>query len=140
MATSKPRTSSASRTAPASSTPSSSTSVSAGEGIYTPAHTDATYGELLRRTGRALALGESVILDASWTSTRWRNEAEALARAASADLTQFRCTCPHPVADARLLNRYADVSDATPAVAAAPGPAQRPLASGGVHSDRHPAQ
>src|SRR5690606_1293305 len=47
-----------------------------GQGIYGPNSTEATYRELLRRAEVALGLGESVVLDASWTDARWR----ALAR------------------------------------------------------------
>ena len=49
-----------------------------GTGCYDPAATERTYAELLRRAGRLLALGEPVILDASWSSARHRDAALAL--------------------------------------------------------------
>lgn len=92
-------------------------------GIYDAAHTEAVYGELLRRAGRLLARGESVVLDASWTDARHRDAAAGLARTASVELVCLRCTVSAEVAAARIHARAAgataSVSDATPAVAAA---------------------
>jgi len=92
------------------------------EGLYRPAVTDATYAELLRRATTALGLGESVILDASWSSDRHRQSAAAVADATASDLVELRCTAPSAVTEQRILHRLArggNPSDATPAVAAA---------------------
>lgn len=92
-----------------------------GEGLYRPAAVDAVYAELLRRADVALGLGESVVLDASWTADRHRRLAVDLARARSAELTAMACTCPAEVAVERLRARSltgVDASDATPQVAA----------------------
>ena len=43
-----------------------------GGGIYAPPWTERTYRELISRAARLLAMGESVILDASWLSARQR--------------------------------------------------------------------
>src|SRR3546814_9334305 len=43
------------------------------EGIYGPEHTVRTYDALLQRASTALGLGESVVIDASWTDQRWRD-------------------------------------------------------------------
>jgi predicted kinase len=91
-----------------------------GEGIYSPSATEATYRELLRRARVGLGLGETVVLDASWTDSRWRNSASDIAKATAAELVEIRCTAPPPVASARLVERVqggADPSDANPDVA-----------------------
>lgn len=91
-----------------------------GEGLYRGDHTKATYEELLRRAGDLLGLGESVILDASWTDTRWRSLARRVADEAHADVVELCCTAPAAVAARRLEARgSSDASDATPDVAAA---------------------
>ncbi|MFO7589938.1 MAG: AAA family ATPase [Acidimicrobiia bacterium] len=93
-----------------------------GEGIYDPASTDATYRELLDRARVALELGESVLVDASWSSATHRTAAALLARETSSDLVELCCTASADVADARIRMRAAqnrDASDATPTIAAA---------------------
>lgn len=109
-------------------------------GIYSPAWTEHTYQELLSRAGRLLARGESVILDASWTSAAHRESAEKLAHAASADLVQLRCAVPVGLAARRLHARVGDTSDAGPDVAeqlraaAEPWPHATPVDTSGPHS------
>ncbi|HVW31839.1 MAG TPA: AAA family ATPase [Acidimicrobiia bacterium] len=93
-----------------------------GEGLYRPAVTDATYAELLRRAGTALAQGESVILDASWSAERHRRAAAGVAEATASDLVELCCVAPPALAEQRISRRLAtgaDPSDATPLVAAA---------------------
>jgi aminoglycoside phosphotransferase family enzyme/predicted kinase len=90
------------------------------EGIYTPAATDATYAELLRRARVATCRGESVVLDATWSSTAQRASAQSLARRAHVELTELSCQCPPDLAAGRLTKRSAqgaDASDATVEVA-----------------------
>ena len=92
-----------------------------GEGIYRSEITDATYQTLLERAGQALELGESVVLDASWSDARWRTEAGGLAKETTSDLVELRCVAPAEVAAARIRARATaglDPSDATPEVAA----------------------
>jgi aminoglycoside phosphotransferase family enzyme/predicted kinase len=92
-----------------------------GEGIYAPATSDATYAELLRRASRLLARGETVLLDASFSTARRREDAAALAGESWADLIELCCELPADVASARLRRRIAeecDASDATPDLAA----------------------
>jgi uncharacterized protein len=86
-------------------------------GLYSPAWTGHTYAELLSRAGKLLAQGESVILDASWTSAAQRASAARLALAASADLVQLRCEARADLAAQRLRQRTGDTSDAEPDVA-----------------------
>lgn len=93
-----------------------------GEGLYTAEHTAGTYGEVLRRAGVALGMGESVVLDASFTDDAWRDAARGLAAEAHADLTELRCRVDAEVAADRIRRRLAaggGASDATPAIAAA---------------------
>ena len=92
-----------------------------GEGLYQPHLTDTTYGALLDRARTALELGESVILDASWSDVRHRQSARQMAEATSSDLVEICCVAPPEVAERRIRDRLAtggDPSDATPAVAA----------------------
>ena len=83
-----------------------------GAGIYTAAWTERVYAELLGRAGRLLALGESVIADASFTSPAQRDAAAQAAAATHADLVQLRCTAPAEVARQRLTARTGGISDA----------------------------
>lgn len=88
------------------------------EGIYSPAWTERTYAELLGRAEKLLALGESVVLDASWTDRAWRAAAADTARRTHSDLVALRCEAPADVAGSRMLGRRG-VSDADESVAAA---------------------
>lgn len=91
-----------------------------GEGSYDVATTDATYDTLIDRARSLMGNGEPVILDASWSSARWRAVARATAEACSADFLEFRCDAPAEVTRPRLAAREAtgmDTSDATSAVA-----------------------
>ncbi len=85
-----------------------------GTGIYTAFWNRRTYSELLKRAARLLSYGESVIVDASWTSAEHR--AEAVEAAGQDDLIALRCESP--LAGERLGTRPHGVSDADPAIAA----------------------
>lgn len=100
-----------------------------GEGLYTEAATAETYVALLGHASVALGLGETVVLDASWTSARWRERARAVAVESCADLVELRCDAPPVVAAERIAGRGAsgrDPSDATPEIAAAMAAAATP--------------
>lgn len=109
------------------------------QGLYRPDRVDQVYGEMLHRARHLLERGESVVLDASWTSAARRQAAIELADATSSDLVQLRCDCPAEVARARLADRRADPSDASARVydamaareggwpAATPVPTNRPV-------------
>jgi predicted kinase len=91
-----------------------------GQGIYTPAMTDSTYRELIRRAVELVELGEPVILDASWTDRRHRALALVAAQRTSSRLIELECHVAADVAAIRLRDRAragADASDATPTVA-----------------------
>jgi uncharacterized protein len=87
-------------------------------GLYAPAWTERTYAELLTRAEKLLALGESVVLDASWSDQRWRDAATAVAERAQADLVALRCVAPPELAAERLSSR-SGISDADESIAAA---------------------
>ncbi len=84
-------------------------------GLYDPAHTAATYAELLRRARHALAQGTSVIVDASWNRAEDRAAAAALADEVSADLSELRCVVDNDIARSRLQARVKADNDASDA-------------------------
>ena len=92
-----------------------------GGGIYDAASTAATYAEVLVRARTALAAGESVVLDASWSDADARQRAREVAEATASDLVELRCEAPPDVAAARMRERArrgGDPSDADALVAA----------------------
>jgi uncharacterized protein len=89
-----------------------------GAGIYSQTWTDRTYAELLTRAAGLLSMGESVLVDATWSSPAHRQAAAAAAAQEQADLVQLECVTPEQVAASRLVSRAADASDATAATAA----------------------
>ena len=88
-----------------------------GTGIYSAAWTERCYAELLRRAAVLLASGESVIIDASWTSAQQRAAAAAVAGDASARLVQLCCTASPELARQRMATRPDGLSDADAAIA-----------------------
>lgn len=93
-----------------------------GTGIYSSQMTECTYAEMLRRARLALAMGESVVLDATWPSDSLRRRARTTARATAARLTELCCAVPLEVGAERLRRRAVaatDISDATVAIARA---------------------
>ena len=92
-----------------------------GKGIYDAQMTATTYREMLRHAGSLLELGESVILDASWTHETHRDQAAQQARATSSRFVQLRCTLDKATAAHRIALRRAaggDPSDADAEIAA----------------------
>jgi aminoglycoside phosphotransferase family enzyme/predicted kinase len=100
-------------------TPATSASASYLDGIYTPAHTDRMYRELLHRAENVLVRGESVVLDASWGSAARRVAAREVAARTHSRLVELRCDAPAEVTAGRLRTRIGSMSDADPAIAAA---------------------
>ncbi|WP_261987280.1 AAA family ATPase [Actinomadura sp. HBU206391] len=94
--------------------PETSAAAAYGAGIYNAAWTRRTYAELLRRAAQLLSYGESVIIDASWTSAPLRANAAEIADSADT----IALSCHTPLADERLRSRPQGVSDADPAIAA----------------------
>jgi aminoglycoside phosphotransferase family enzyme/predicted kinase len=83
-------------------------------GVYSPAMTSLTYGEMLHRAADLLGHGESVILDASWGDPMWRLQARQVADRVAADLIELRCDAPVTVAAERV-RRLAAVDSYTAA-------------------------
>ncbi|MEU6747799.1 AAA family ATPase [Spirillospora sp. NPDC046719] len=90
-----------------------------GTGIYTPEWSRRTYRELAERAARLLRLGETVILDASWTDKAERDLIAAVARREHADLVALRCDAPEALAAERIRQRTHGISDADGDVALA---------------------
>jgi predicted kinase len=90
-----------------------------GEGLYSPERVDATYAELLDRAALLLGRGESVVLDASWTSAKHRCAATELADHTHSDLVGLHCRATAETAGRRITTRGPTASDATTSVAPA---------------------
>ncbi|GEB57446.1 hypothetical protein GCM10017674_80750 [Streptomyces gardneri] len=90
-----------------------------GEGLYTPEWTATTYTALLERAATLLSRGESVVLDATWSSAEQREAARRVAERTHADLVALHCQVPDEMTAARLEHRAAGPSDANLDVAAA---------------------
>lgn len=88
-------------------------------GLYTPDNVAAVYDAVLARAHRVLSGGQSVILDGTWRDVHQRGRAYALAAQTASVITEFNCVAPPDEADARIHNRKATTSDATPEIAAA---------------------
>jgi predicted kinase len=65
-----------------------------GDELYTPARTEATYAELLRRAGVILDSGRTVIVDATFESALWRGRAAELAASRGARFAFLEAACP----------------------------------------------
>lgn len=103
-----------------------------GGGIYSAAHTEATYRELLRRASFALSRGQSVILDASFVDQRWRSDATQLASESHSTLVALRCQAPSSITEQRMRARIRDVenlSDANAEIAAKMSAVEDPWSS-----------
>lgn len=117
-----------------------------GEGLYDAAHTAETYRELCRRAGELLRLGETVVLDGSWTAVEHRMIAAKVAGETCSMLVQLRCWAPETVtaqrlADRGLADRTGAISDATPEIARRmatdlhPWPAAHTILTAGTEHD-----
>ena len=94
-------------------------------GLYSPAWTSRTYYEMLNRASVLLRHGESVILDATWTSAAYRAQAAAAAKTTAANLVQLHCLAPLAVTTRRIENRTG-TSDADAGIAARMAADQEP--------------
>ena len=88
-----------------------------GAGLYAASNTDAVYDELLREADLLLRMGESVIVDASWSSAAQRARARGVASACVARLVELRCDVEPDVARSRMQTRAAGAQDASDATA-----------------------
>jgi predicted kinase len=88
------------------------TAANFGEGIYTDAWTDRTYGELLRQCEARLEQGERVVIDANFRDDRRRQTFLAAARRWAVPCVFIHCQAAREVVRARLQARHGDASDA----------------------------
>ncbi len=91
----------------------------AGGDRYSPEAVAAVYEHLVSRARAHLALGRSVVLDASWVWGRWRRAAAEAAAETGSALVEVCCTCDDDVAAVRIAERARrgdDTSEATVAV------------------------
>lgn len=83
------------------------------QGIYDPEHTYRTYTEIVDRAGRLLRLGETVVLDASWTAACHRRAAIDMAAETHTRVASLQCWAPEATTTERLTSRTGSISDAT---------------------------
>jgi hypothetical protein len=76
-----------------------------GEGIYTPAATDATYERLGFAAREELGVGNSTVLDATFVGRRHRQKIRQLAVELGASVVFVECVCPQSVLRRRLTER-----------------------------------
>jgi uncharacterized protein len=88
-------------------------------GLYAPTATEDTYDRLIEVAGRILGYGETVVLDASWSTRGERIQARQAGEAAFCIIQEIVCYAPPEVVDARAAARRTthDASDATPEIA-----------------------
>ena len=87
---------------------------------FSATRTTSTYQEMIRRAQLLAAMGEPVIMDATWASASWREMAVEAADGARCAHVAFRCDAPAHVAERRVARRIAagtDISLATVAIA-----------------------
>jgi aminoglycoside phosphotransferase family enzyme/predicted kinase len=85
-------------------------------GSYTPEASARNYAAILARAERVLRAGHSVVLDAVFARQDERQAAEALGRRVGVPFEGIWLDVPKDVAQARVVARQGDASDATPAV------------------------
>lgn len=93
-----------------------------GEGIYSESWNRQTYRAMLKQAKVLAALGEPVILDASWSRGADRRLARAAAAEVHAEIIEVECQCSEAAALERIRKRRArgmDPSDADETVARA---------------------
>ncbi len=88
-------------------------------GLYAPENVARVYDEVLRRARELITSGSSVILDGTWHDARQRASACRVADETGAPIVEFSCSVPSPMAAARVHERPASASDATPEIAVA---------------------
>ena len=88
-------------------------------GLYAPENVTKVYDEVLRRARLLLSAGVSVILDGTWRDAYQRQRARTMAEQTRTPLVEFTCSVSLAEAAARIVERPASSSDATPQIAAA---------------------
>ena len=98
--------------------PAATAASSYGTGLYTAERTQQVYDALLDRARTALGRGESVVLDATWSSQAQRDAACRVAEQTSSELVELCCSAPLGVTAVRMRRRTASGQDASDADAA----------------------
>jgi predicted kinase len=83
-----------------------------GPEVYSEEFSARVYSEVLRRAGRVLESGRSVILDTTFTSRALRARARELAQEHGARFVFVECRAPAAVLRERLRSRKSGLSDA----------------------------
>jgi predicted kinase len=78
-----------------------------GEGIYTPEFTSRTYQRLADQAERLLALGETAIVDASFSTGEQRELLRSVGYLTATDVIELRCFAPQEALESRLRSRVA---------------------------------
>ncbi|WP_197676285.1 bifunctional aminoglycoside phosphotransferase/ATP-binding protein [Nakamurella panacisegetis] len=88
-------------------------------GLYRPEISEMAYAAMLVRAREMLDMGETVVLDASWSSAAQRARARSVAADSSSPIAELRCTVGTSVAMDRIARRRGsgDPSDATGEIA-----------------------
>jgi predicted kinase len=84
-------------------------------GIYRERFTTKVYEAMMARAEELMAMGQSVILDATFSDPTWQERATRAAKETNSDLIAIRCTAPQNVVLARIAARRSvdgDPSDA----------------------------
>ncbi len=89
-----------------------------GAGLYSAAWTEKTYTQLLARAQMLLERGETVVLDATWSRSAWRDMAAKTAMRTHSAFVALRCVADLDVMSARLRARTGSASDADESIAA----------------------
>jgi aminoglycoside phosphotransferase family enzyme/predicted kinase len=76
-----------------------------GEGLYSPAHTAAVYEALATKARFIVEHGETVVVDASFSTAKQRELFHHIAVEKDTPLVELECTAPNQVLQARLRDR-----------------------------------
>lgn len=102
--------------------PTTATAGGYQEGLYQPEMTGAVYAAMIERAEATLGMGQSVVVDASFSKVGQRAAVREAASRSAAGVVELRCVLDRATADHRMEARAAtggDASDATTGVAAA---------------------
>jgi aminoglycoside phosphotransferase family enzyme/predicted kinase len=87
-------------------------------GLYSPENVATAYEVALRRAGRLLAHGQSVILDGTWRDPHMRGHAHSLASETHSAMVELMCSSTADTAAGRIITRRTGTSEVTPEIAA----------------------
>jgi aminoglycoside phosphotransferase family enzyme/predicted kinase len=89
------------------------------QGLYSPENVATVYEVALRRAGRLLANGQSVILDGTWRDPHMRAHAYRLASETHSAMVELTCSATEDTAAGRITTTRTGNSEVTPEIAAA---------------------